>query len=115
MDKLTPPSEIIKFRAECYIAADGGGVFSLYSIKSDVCKLFDKSAFADNFRLLTKDSEHAGLNIVSETVKKNLAEVKYIEHFNENGDLRTFYSKSYLILEGGVWRILKEKREIKIG
>ncbi|PLX66523.1 MAG: hypothetical protein C0603_11810 [Denitrovibrio sp.] len=113
-EELTP-SEIIMFRAECYKVGDGGGVFSLYSIKSDVRKIFTEKAFSDNFKLLTKDSEHAGIKIVSENIKKSLAEVKYIEHFNENGELRTFYSKTFLIKEADVWRILKEKREIKIG
>jgi len=113
MDRLTP-SEVIMFRAECYLASDGAGVFSLYSIKSDVRKIFTEKDFVENFNLLTKQNEHAGLQIVSENVKKNLAEVKYIEHINEDGELATFYSKTVLTMENGVWRILKELREKRV-
>lgn len=105
------PSEIIKFRTECYRAGDGAGVYHLYSIKSDLRKLFKADDFAEHFDMLTKNSEHAGLKIVSESVKENLAEVKYIEHINEKGTIVTFYSKTFFAREDDEWKILKEKRE----
>lgn len=110
MSSLTP-AEVIKFRAECYLASDGGGVFAMYSPRSDLRRIFTEADFVEHFRFLTKNSEHAGVQIVSETVKSNLAEVKYIEHINENGELVTFYSKSVLAKEGSRWLILKEMRE----
>lgn len=105
------PSEVIKFRAECFKACDGAGVYSLYSIRSDFRKIFTPEDFNEHFKLLTKDKEHAGLKIVAESIKSNLAEVKYIEHINENGKLQTFYSKTFLTKEEGKWCILKEIRE----
>jgi hypothetical protein len=112
MDKLTP-SEIILFRAECFKASDGGGVFSLYSPKSEVRRIFTQEDFCANFALLTKNSEHAGVKVVAENIKNNLAEVKYIEHISEHGELVTYYSKTYFAKEGDTWRIVKEKREVK--
>ncbi|PLX69270.1 MAG: hypothetical protein C0602_07610 [Denitrovibrio sp.] len=112
MNSLSP-SEIIKFRTECYRASDGKGVFSLYSVKSDLRKIFREKEFVEHFRLLTKNSEHAGVKIVTETIKKKLAEVKYIEHISENGEIITFFSKTVLTIEEGAWRILKEQREKK--
>jgi uncharacterized protein YchJ len=110
MSKLTP-SEIIKFRAECHINKDGKGVFSLYSIKSDMRRMFDKDSFSEHFGLLTKNSEHVGLKIVREQIKGNLAEVKYIEYINQEDKLITYYSKTTFVNEKGSWKIRKEKRE----
>jgi len=110
MEKLSP-SEIIKFRAECHRVSDGAGVYSLYSIKSDLRKLFKADDFAEHFGMLTKDTDHAGLLVVSETIKGSLAEVKYVEHISEKGELVTFYSKTIFTKEGDTWKILKEKRE----
>jgi len=107
------PSEVIKFRSECFLISDGKGVYSLYSVKSDLRKLFTEKEFSDHFKMLTKDAEHAGLNVVTETVKGKLAEVKYIEHISENGELVTYYSKTVMTREEGTWRILREKREKK--
>lgn len=110
MENLTP-AEVIKFRTECYLASDGAGVFSLYSVKSDLRKIFSRREFEDHFGLLTRDSDHAGLQIVSENIKTGLSEVKYIERIAEKGEMVTYYSRTVLTLEDGVWRILKEKRE----
>lgn len=107
------PAEIIKFRTECYRASDGRGIFSLYSVKSDLRKIFSEKDFCDHFIMLTKKSEHAGLKIVAETIKKNLAEVKYIEYISENSEVTSYFSKTALIMEEGAWRILKEQREKK--
>jgi len=110
---MTPlsPSEIIQFRTECYRASDGAGVYHLYSSKSDLRKLFKADDFTEHFGMITKNSEHAGLMIVSENIKDALAEVKYIEHISERGEMVTFYSKTYFARENGEWKILKEKRE----
>lgn len=114
MNNLTP-AEVIKFRAECYLAGDGAGVFSLYSAKSDLRRIFSEEEFCSHFGLLTKDSVHAGLQIVSENIKTGLAEVKYIERIVEKGELTTYYSKTVLALEDDRWRILKEDREKSAG
>ncbi|ADD67218.1 hypothetical protein Dacet_0419 [Denitrovibrio acetiphilus DSM 12809] len=111
MEQLSP-SEIIKFRAECYKVSDGAGVYSLYSVKSDLRKLFQADDFANHFRMLTKNAEHTGLVIVAENIKGSLAEVKYIEHISENSELITYYSKTVLTREQNTWKILKEKREL---
>jgi len=110
MDKLSP-AEVILFRAECFKALDAHGVYSLYAKQSEMCRLFTAESFSSHFKLLTKNNEHAGVKIVAENIKHYLAEVKYIEHINEDGSLTTYYSKTVLTSEDGFWRILKEKRE----
>jgi uncharacterized protein YchJ len=62
--------------------------------------------------MLAEMSEHSGLKIVRETVKKNLSEVTYIEYFTENGHLRTYFSKTRFVTENGRWKIFKEEREL---
>jgi len=111
MAQLTP-SEVILFRSECFKAVDGTGVFSLYSAKSDLRKLFSEKDFSEHFEMLTRDSDHVGLTMVSESIKNNLAEVKYIERISEKGEMKTYYSKTFLTFEDGHWRILKEKRDL---
>jgi len=110
---LLMPAEVIQFRAECYKLSDGAGVFSLYSVRSDLRKLFTAEAFSEHFSLLVKGNEHSGLKIVKETVKKNLAEVKFIEHISEESTMVTYYSKAVLTKEDGCWKIIKEMREHK--
>lgn len=112
MENLTP-TEVILFRAECYRNLDGKGVFSLYSEKSEMCRLFCEDTFDEHFIKHTKDTAHAGINIVNERLKGSLAEVSYIEYIHAEGNLITYYSKSAMVSENGRWKILKETREIK--
>lgn len=112
MENLTP-SEVILFRAECYRNMDGKGVFSLYSEKSEMCRLFSEDAFEEHFFKHVKDTSHAGLKIVNEKSRGSLAEVNYIEYIHAEGNLITYYSKSAMVSEDGRWKILKEMREIK--
>jgi len=113
MSKLTP-AEIIKFRAECHINRDGKGVFSLYSEKSDLRKMFDEKSFAEHFGVLSANSEHAGVKIVNEQIRGSLAEVKYVEYVRQGENLVTYYSKTTFVNENDDWRISKEKREHKV-
>ncbi len=112
MENLTP-SEVIQFRAECYSMGDGRGVFSLYAERSDMCRLFTEDSFDEHFTRQVKNSMHAGLKIIDENVKSNLAEVKYIEYIHDEGMLLTYYSKTSMVKEENRWKILKEIREIK--
>ena len=112
MENLTP-SEVLLFRAECYRNLDGKGVFSIYSEKSEMCKLFNEDTFEEHFIKHTKDTVHAGIKIVNEKSKGSLAEVSYIEYIHAEGNLLTYYSKTAMVSEEGHWKILKEMREIK--
>lgn len=110
--KLTP-SELINFRAECYRNMDGRGVFSLYSEKSDMAKLFTEDSFAEHFTTQTKNCTHAGVKIVAEKSRGTMVEVTYMEYINDGDVLITYYSKTVFVDEDDRWKILKEQREIR--
>lgn len=112
MAKLTP-SEVIHFRAECYRNMDGLGVYSLYSDRSELARLFTPDSFAEHFPKQIKNCSHAGITMVSEKTRGAMAEVKYIEHILEGRDILAYYSKTILIAEDGGWKILKEQREVR--
>ena len=112
MENLTP-SEVIQFRAECYRISDGKGVYSLYADRSDMRRLFTEESFEKHFMALAVQTKHAGLKIISETIKGTLAEVKYIEYFHEPDHMLTYYSKTSMIKSDSGWKIIRELREIK--
>jgi len=110
------PYEIIEKRADCYKERKPEEIYGFYSDQSEfkkVFKIFD--VFNENFVNITDKQEHMGVKIVSETVKGNLAEVKFIEYFQVGSELLSFYSKTVLKLEDGCWKILKEQREVVKG
>lgn len=106
------PSELLQHRADLYRSHDAQGIFLLYSVKSDLRKFFMQADdYTSHLFSLVGGADHAGITIVKETLRGNLAEVTYVERFSECGQVVQYYSKAVFTRETDVWKILKDTKE----
>ena len=109
---MRTPAEVIQYRAECYASDLPSEIFRLYAENSEFRNVFtDEQFFCSHFAKLKNTQRHAGLKIVKEREKGNLAEVTFIEYFHDGRSVATYYSRAVFTLVNGAWKITKETRE----
>lgn len=107
------PSSIIMKRGDLYQLGDAEGIFTLYDQASEFRMFFpEKKIYENHFSKLNSERTLKNIEIVSEKIKGTMAEILYIETFEEESAKITFYSKTYMKLIDEQWFITKEKREI---
>ena len=107
------PSEIILNRSKAYNEANYRIIYDIYDIKSDFKSLFPTiEDYKNQFLELTNQYGSIKTKIIKEIIKKNLAEVTYIDKVIAKEEEISFYCKGYFKQTVDGWKIFKEIKEI---
>ena len=116
-EKITP-SDTITMRGRCFADGYYCKVHALYADDSDFKQFFPESAdyeeHAKHFQ--SKENRFLNLTIKNEKITEDMAEVSFMEEFEDLTTLPTkiikYATKAVLVKECDTWRILSEERTI---
>ncbi|MCI6475962.1 MAG: hypothetical protein MSA07_09730 [Mucispirillum sp.] len=105
---------ILQKRIEYFKNKEYEKIYDIYSLESEFRRYFEnKEIYKEHFEKLIDTLVPESVEIYKVLYNNERAEILFLEKLRDlkEDKLINCYSKSYLVLENGSWKILKEIRE----
>ncbi len=110
------PKDLLYKRVEHFRNGEADEIYDLYTEDSEFRKHFELlEEYREHFKKLVEQVGVPEINIYSEQVCENVADVLYLSKFDVDGEKQEYYCKSVFHQVDGKWLIAKEIHEKKKG